>query len=113
MAKYNSEREFVTAYLKDMKENGEWVYKLPDLWFTLKPFDVISIKEWVPYAIEFKYGNVNTYEKIYKMLRPNQIWWLKKFQDAGWKSMVIGWDTKEEKIYSYEYNFEWKNAKEL
>lgn len=113
MVKYKNERQFVTAYLKEMKNNGERVYKLPDSWFSLKPFDAISIELWVPFAMEFKYWDVSTYDKIYKMLRPNQIWWLKRFQDAWGKSFVIWWDVKEEKTYTYPFEYLWNNKKEL
>ena len=113
MVKYKNEREFTTAYLKDVKEKWGWWYKLPDWWFTLKPFDAITVELWVPFAIEFKYGRVNTYKKIYNMLRPNQIWWLKKFQDSGWQSFIIWWDTKDDKMYIYPFEYQWNNKKEL
>ena len=113
MVKYKNEKSFVTAYLKDMKDSWQWVYKLPDIGYVLKPFDAISVELWVPFAMEFKYWDVNTYKKAYNMLRPNQIWWLKRFQEAGWKSFIIWWDVKDEKIYTYPFEYQWKNKKEL
>jgi len=107
---FNNEKEFQAYVVKDLKDNWYWVYKLPDIGYTLKPFDIIALKDWKATAIELKYGRVNTYERIYKMLRPNQVWWLLHFQEHWWIPLIIGWDKKENKSYTYIFkyqNYEW------
>ncbi|MBO7693957.1 MAG: hypothetical protein J6T10_15160 [Methanobrevibacter sp.] len=42
---YKSEKDFQTDYIKWLKENGFWVYKLPDIGYTLKPFDIIAVRD--------------------------------------------------------------------
>jgi hypothetical protein len=48
---------------------------------------------------------VDTYDKIYKMLRPNQVGWLLHFQEHGWVSLISGWDKKENKVYTYIFKY--------
>ena len=108
---YKSEKDFQTDYIKWLKENGFWVYKLPDIWFTLKPFDIIAVRDWEASAIELKYWRVDTYDKIYKMLRPNQIGWLLHFKEHWGNSLIVWWDTKENDTYLHEFiyfdDYEW------
>lgn len=100
---YKSEKDFQTDYLRNLRDEWYRVYKLPDVWFELKPFDAVAIKDWVSHWIELKYWKVDTYEKIYNMLRPNQIWWLYNFQQHGWHSRIIWRDNWQNKIYKYKY----------
>ena len=102
---YKNEKEFQAAYIKQLKEDWYRVYKLPDIGYTLKPFDIVALKDGKALAIELKYGNVSTYDKIYKMLRPNQVWWLLHFQEHWGNSKVIGWDKKENKMYEYIFKY--------
>lgn len=107
---YSNEKAFQTAYIKYLKENGYWVYKLPDVGYTLKPFDIVALKDGKALAIELKYGIVDTYDKIYKMLRPNQVWWLLHFQQHWGTSAIIGWDKAQKQIYCYNFkykDYEW------
>ena len=107
---YKNEKEFQKAYIEQLRENGYWVYKFPDIGYTLKPFDLIAIKPWEVLTIELKYGRVDTYDKIYKMLRPNQVGWLLHTQEHWCTSMIIGWDKKENKMYEYIFkykDYEW------
>ena len=103
---YKNEKEFQTDFIKYMKSIWYWVYKFPDVGFTLKPFDIIALIWGKAMAIELKYGRVDTYDKIYKMLRPNQVGWLNHFQEHGWTSWIVGWDKKEN--YMYVYSFKYK-----
>ena len=102
---YKNEKDFQSAYIKYLKENWYRVYKLPDIGYTLKPFDIVALKDWKATAIELKYGRVDTYDKIYKMLRPNQVGWLLHFQEHWWESLVIGWDKADKQIYEYKFKY--------
>lgn len=107
---YKNEKEFQTDYIKQLKEDGYWVYKFPDIGYTLKPFDLIAIKPGEVLTIELKYGRVDTYDKIYKMLRPNQVGWLLHFQEHWGISLIVGWDKKNNDVYSYPFkykDYEW------
>lgn len=107
---YKNEKAFQTDYLKQMREDWWWIYKLPDVSYTLKPFDAIGIKDWKSVAIEFKYGRVDTYERIYKMLRPNQVWWLQHYKEHGGTSLIIWRDKKDNRYYEYDFillEYEW------
>ena len=102
---YKNEKWFQTDYIKYLKDEWYWVYKFPDVWFTLKPFDIIAIRPWEVKCIELKYGRVDTYDKIYKMLRPNQVWWLLHTQEHWCDCYVVWWDKKENKIYEYKFKY--------
>lgn len=104
---YKNEKEFQSDYIKRLKEDGYWVYKFPDIGYTLKPFDLIAIKPGEVLTIELKYGRVDTYDKIYKMLRPNQVGWLLHTQEHWCTSMIVWRDKKDNKIY--KYNFKYKD----
>lgn len=107
---YKNEKEFQAAMIKDLKDGGYWVYKFPDIGYTLKPFDLIALKDGKATAIELKYWRVDTYDKIYKMLRPNQVGWLLHFQEHWGVSLISGWDKKENKVYTYTFkykDYEW------
>ena len=101
---YKNEKAFQADYIKAMREDGWWVYKLPDVSYTLKPFDMICIKDGVSVAIELKYGRVDTYERIYKMLRPNQVGWLQHFKEHWGTSKIVWRDKKDNKSYEYDFN---------
>lgn len=100
---YKNEKQFQPDYIKLLKEEWYRVYKLPDVWYLLKPFDIFAVKDWVPYWIELKAGRVDTYDRIYRLLRPNQIGWLLHMQEHWGKSLIVWRDTKENKIYSYDF----------
>lgn len=102
---YKNEKEFQSDYIKQLKEDGYWVYKFPDIGYTLKPFDLIAIKPGEILTIELKYGRVDTYDKIYKMLRPNQVGWLLHTQEHWCTSMIVWRDKKDNKIYKYNFKY--------
>jgi len=102
---YKNEKDFQADYIKALKEDWYWVYKLPDIGYTLKPFDIVALKDWKFTAIELKYGNVNEYDKIYRMLRPNQVWGLLHVQEHWGISIIAGWDKKENKMYEYIFKY--------
>ena len=97
------EKEFTKEYLKKLKNKWYWCFKIPDVWYTLKPCDIVAWKDWKLYWIEIKVWRVNTYERIYKKLRPNQVGSLYKIQQAWWKSLLVWYDTKDKKEYEYEF----------
>lgn len=105
MGNYKNEKEFQTAYIKYLKENWYRVYKLPDIGYTLKPFDIIAIKPGEIQTIELKYGDVNTYDKIYKKLRPNQVGWLLNTQEHWCNALIVGWDKGDKQIYTYKFKY--------
>jgi hypothetical protein len=39
------------------------------------------------------------------MLRPNQVGWLLHFQEHWGISLIVGWDKKESKVYSYTFTY--------
>ena len=104
---YNKESEFQRDLWKSMKKKWYWIYKLPDTGYNLKPFDMFAVKNGVPYWIElklFKKKPLETYEQIYKELRPNQIWWLYNIQQAGWQAKIVGYCNTQQK--EIRFNFE-------
>ena len=42
---YKNEKEFQSDYIKQLKENGYWVYKFPDIGYTLKPV-IDAMQKW-------------------------------------------------------------------
>lgn len=107
---YSNEKDFQKDYIKFLKDDWYRVYKLPDIGYTLKPFDIIAVKDWKPLAIELKYWRLDTYDKIYKMLRPNQVWWLHHFQEHWGSSAIIWFDKQTKQVYCYKFklkDYEW------
>lgn len=107
---YINEKDFQKDYIKYLKEEWYWVYKFPDIGYTLKPFDIIALKDGKTIAIELKYWRVNEYNRIYKMLRPNQVGWLHHFQEHWGSSAIIGRDKTDKQIYCYKFklkDYEW------
>lgn len=102
---YKNEKDFQADYIKMLKDDWYWVYKLPDIGYTLKPFDIVALKNWRFIAIELKYWNVDTYDKIYKMLRPNQVGGLLHVQEHWCTSMIVWRDKKDNKIYKYNFKY--------
>lgn len=102
---YKSEKDFQKDYIHFLKWCWYWVYKLPDIGFSLKPFDIVAVKNWKAYAIELKYWEVWDYEKIYKMLRPNQVGWLLHFQEHWGISKVVWFDKKSWLVYEYPFKY--------
>ena len=111
MVLYKNEKEFQKDYVRELKDEWYWVYKLPDIWYTLKPFDIVAVKDGIVYWIELKYWNVDEYDKIYKMLRPNQVGWLKHLQEHWGKSLIVWRDKKTEQVFQYDFiykKYEWQ-----
>ena len=103
---YLKEKDFQADYIKYLKSEGYRVYKIPDAWYSLKPFDIFAVKDWKAYAIELKHWVVDEYYKIYKMLRPNQVGWLSNFQEHWGVSKVVWRDSKKKKIFEYDFKYQ-------
>ena len=104
--RYLKEKDFQADYIKYLKSEWYRVYKIPDAWYSLKPFDIFAVKDWKAIAIELKYWVVDEYYKIYKMLRPNQVGWLLHFQEHWGESKIVWWDSKKQKMFEYGFKYQ-------
>ena len=102
---FKNEKDFQREYFKRLKEDWYRVYKLPDVGYNLKPCDIVALKDWEFIGIELKYWIVNEYDRIYRMLRPNQVWWLLHIQQHWGTSLVVWRDSKENKMYEYQFKY--------
>lgn len=51
---FKSEKEFQTAYLKELTKKCACVRNIPDIWYTKKPFDAFWCMKGKWLALEFK-----------------------------------------------------------
>lgn len=51
---YKLEKEFTTAFLKELKKKWYFIYKISDAWIWIKPFDCIIVSDKAWYYIEIK-----------------------------------------------------------
>lgn len=113
---FKSERDYQSHVTKKLRAEWLWIYKIPDVNMQIKPFDIIWVHAWYPIAIELKICDKKkwlTYEQAYGMLRPNQIWALKSFQEAEWDSYVRVYNKAEDKEYKFLFEYLEGNQVEL
>lgn len=108
---FKSEKEFQTAYLKELTKKWAFVRNIPDIWNTKKPFDAFWCIKWKGLALEFKIDKASsdsTEERILKKLYPHQVANLLEFQKAKWAAMVISYHMSSDMIFNYSITEEWK-----
>jgi hypothetical protein len=89
-----TEKQYQKNFIQDLRNRWFRCYKIPDDAMGFKPFDIISIQNERPRAIELKVSNLKndiTYKQAYWLLRPNQIGSLQAFQEAGGISCISVW----------------------
>lgn len=73
---FTLERDFLSAFLKNIKDDWGWWYKISDVWFTIKPFDCVFInQEWI-FVCEAKIIENDIFD--IKKMRSNQFTALKR-----------------------------------
>lgn len=87
---FPTEAKFTTAYLKWLKDQWHWCYKISDQSQWQKPFDWFGVNLYVEAKIIEK--------KIFKwnQMRPHQITALRRIKKEWWKALI--------QIYSKELN---------
>lgn len=108
---FKSEKEFQTAYLKELAKKWAFVRNIPDIWNTKKPFDAFWCMKWKGLALEFKIDKASsdsTEERILKKLYPHQVANLLEYQKVGWVAMVISYHMNSDSIFNYSITEEWK-----
>ena len=108
---FKSEKEFQTAYLKELAKKWAFVRNIPDIWNTKKPFDAFWCMLGKGLALEFKIDKASsesTEERILKKLYPHQVANLLEYQKAGWVAMVISYHMNSDSIFNYSITEEWK-----
>lgn len=104
---FKTEKDYQTSVMKELKTKW-WVYKIPDVNMQIKPFDIIWIASWAPYAIELKICNLKkwlSYEQAYAMLRPNQVAALNWYRQNWWVSHLWVYNKAEGKEYRFIFKF--------
>lgn len=68
--KYRTEKEFQAPYLKFLRDNGCWAFKITDASFSFKPYDAIVVTpDGETWHVELKIADALLTSKD---LRPNQ-----------------------------------------
>ena len=83
-----------------------WLYKIPDVWNSLKPFDVIWCYKWKWLSFEFKYINKLEcdYKNVLSLVQWNQILNLKKFAISWWLSYIVVYNKATKKYFIHNIN---------
>lgn len=108
--KYSTEAQATTARLKSIREYDKtiFLYKIPDIWNTLKPCDILWIwKDWIWIAIEFKHSksvsDKMNYDKIIKKVQMNQLMTLESYHRAWGYARVACYCEWDNTFIFYDY----------
>ena len=104
---FRSEKEFQTAFGKEIKSRWFWINKISDTWKQTKPYDCDVRTNERDYSIELKIWNTIKTDLLKKLL-PHQRGNL-TFKSNLWASCFIVWYYMTDDIY-YLYNVRTKNA---
>lgn len=106
---HKNEAEATAKRLNDMrKEHWDkfFAHKIPDIWSTLKPCDVLWCFDWRWLAMEFKFFNLKsdiTREQIKKQSSRHQLITLESYKRAWWISQLVAYNKWTDKFYFYDY----------
>lgn len=91
------------SYLSNFFKQKKWYYyKLPDTWFSYKPYDAFLATPSWDYHIEQKVLPKD-WADIFKSLRPQQRGNLDLLSKLNRNALVIVWYKKEQYIKVYKY----------
>ncbi len=89
-----------------MSLQGNWVYKIPDIWRSLKPFDIVCCRNWKFVAIEVKkvlrkkeVEESIIIERSKKLLEPHQVVALKKISSSWWEAYLVVYEQSKRVFY--------------
>ncbi len=84
-----------------------WAYKIPDIGNSLKPFDILWVKDWYWVAIEVKIIKKKKFifwlDDFNWLLEPHQIINLKEFKQNGWLAYLAWFYPDLKKIFIFSY----------
>lgn len=106
---FNNEAKATTYRLNEQRKKfwqNFFGYKIADVWNTLKPCDVLWIRDWIWFACELKFLNVKkdlTYDMVLKKCQRQQLLTLESYYRAWWHALIIGYNKWTEKFYQFNY----------
>lgn len=104
--KWHTEAEITTQLLQDLRKSMR-AYKIPDIWNSLKPFDILWVNDWCWIAIEVKVIKKKKYtiwiDDFDWLLEPHQIINLKEFKQNGWLTYLAWFYPDLKKIFIFLY----------
>lgn len=106
---FKNEAAATTHWLKEQRNKYEEkcrLYKIPDIWNTIKPCDVLWHIEWVGVAIELKFFNIKrdiTKEDILKNCSRQQLVTLETYSSWGGRWILVWYNRQTNKFYQFDY----------
>lgn len=86
---FDNEKTFTTWLGKEIHKKWWLWHKISDMDISLKPCDAIIAFNWVVWLCEIKVGNEKNKVDVFKKLRPNQAFGLRRYKNNWWLSIVI------------------------
>lgn len=104
--KFDSEKQFTMRFGKQIHSIWGMRHKISDWSVDLKPCDAIIALNWVVWLCEIKVGNEKNKVDIFKKLRPNQAFGLRRYKKNWWLSIVIYYSKLYHKYWVMEFEEE-------
>lgn len=86
---FNSEKDFTTRLGRQIHQAWWFWHKMSDMDISLKPADSLFALNWVYWICEIKVWNEKNKVDVFKKLRPNQAFGLRRWKKNWWLSVVI------------------------
>ena len=103
---FKNEAKFTAWFGKQIKDQWWFWHKISDASYEQKPFDWIATIDWITHCIEIKIWSEKSKTDIFKKLRPNQKFWLRRVKENGWSALVVYYNKLHNKYWVLEFNDE-------
>lgn len=101
-----SEKEFTTWFWNQIDKKWWLWHKISDQSSDLKPCDWIVAINWLCWLVEIKVWNEKKKINVFKKLRPNQAFGLRKYKQNWWTSIVVYYSKLHHKYWVMEFEEE-------
>jgi hypothetical protein len=86
---FPNEAKFTAWFGKKIHDAWWMRFKLSDMDISLKPCDAVIALNWIVGLCEIKVGNEKNKVDVFKKLRPNQAFGLRRYKKNWWLSIVV------------------------
>jgi len=101
---FKNEKEFTSWFWKAVHDKWGMWHKISDMSADMKPWDAIIWLWGVCWILEIKHGREKKRVDVYKKLRPNQKFWLNRYQKNGGTAIVIYYNEFHHRYWVCNYS---------
>lgn len=98
-APFPNEAKFTAWFWWEIRKRWWFWHKISDASIDYKPADAIVWLDWLTCLLEIKHWKEKREVNLFKKLRANQSFWLKRRRKNWWKSLVIYYNQTYHKYY--------------